>query len=462
MENKVALFFSCLVGFVLWASLFGRRTSLLAGGFGRHGAALCATIGVLGTFTGIFLGLLEFDVTRIDHSVPKLLAGLKIAFFTSILGMGAAVLLRIVETLPFFRPDQEPRSETTPETIHQTLHKIDDTLSQSAAKQAEALAELRKAISGEGESSLVTQMQKLRLSVEDGNRQLIAEFKQFSETMAEKNSDALIEALEKVVRDFNTQLNEQFGENFKQLNQAVGALLEWQKRYRTHIETMEKHIEESVTALQGSETAMNNISEHMSRIPEALTKLHELLDGFSSTATTLQGLMHNHHAATEDLRAHLDAVASLKEQVLEAFPTIEKNIAGLTEGFISTTQKALGEQAEAFAKLSQGYDELQQKGGETQEAFHSAMDVALENVRTQLSGALDTHTETINNSATEMQRRHQEFSRGLEDGVKRSLEIMSQQLASLSEKFVADYGPLTDKLKNLLDAIDQGTNRERR
>jgi len=40
--------------------------------------------------------------------------------------------------------------------------------------------------------------------------------------MAENNSKALIEALQEVIRDFNAKINEQFGENFKQLNEAVG------------------------------------------------------------------------------------------------------------------------------------------------------------------------------------------------------------------------------------------------
>ena len=45
---------------------------------------------------------------------------------------------------------------------------------------------------------------------------LIFEFKSFAEKMVENNQKAIIEALQEVIKDFNTKLNNQFGENFKQ------------------------------------------------------------------------------------------------------------------------------------------------------------------------------------------------------------------------------------------------------
>jgi hypothetical protein len=38
-----------------------------------------------------------------------------------------------------------------------------------------------------------------------------------------------------VVKDFNARINEQFGENFKQLNEGVAKLLVWQEQ---HVETI--------------------------------------------------------------------------------------------------------------------------------------------------------------------------------------------------------------------------------
>lgn len=52
---------------------------------------LTATMGVLGTFIGIYMGLHSFDVNNISVSVPGLLEGMKTAFLTSIVGMIGAI-----------------------------------------------------------------------------------------------------------------------------------------------------------------------------------------------------------------------------------------------------------------------------------------------------------------------------------------------------------------------------------
>ena len=55
--------------------------------------SLVSTLGVLGTFFGITVGLCNFDTSDLDNSIPLLLSGLKTAFFTSIAGMISSMVL---------------------------------------------------------------------------------------------------------------------------------------------------------------------------------------------------------------------------------------------------------------------------------------------------------------------------------------------------------------------------------
>ena len=57
------------------------------------------SVGVLGTFVGIFIGLQGFDPDDIMNSVNQILSGLKTAFFTSIVGMSVATTLSIIQKL---------------------------------------------------------------------------------------------------------------------------------------------------------------------------------------------------------------------------------------------------------------------------------------------------------------------------------------------------------------------------
>ncbi|MBL3601400.1 MAG: MotA/TolQ/ExbB proton channel family protein [gamma proteobacterium endosymbiont of Lamellibrachia anaximandri] len=56
---------------------------------------LLTSIGILGTFVGIVIGLLAFDPADIDNSISLLLDGLKTAFITSLAGMGLSIIYKI-------------------------------------------------------------------------------------------------------------------------------------------------------------------------------------------------------------------------------------------------------------------------------------------------------------------------------------------------------------------------------
>lgn len=60
--------------------------------------SIISTLGVIGTFGGITIGLRGFDVDHLDQSIPILLGGLKTAFYTSLFGMIGSLLLRNLVT----------------------------------------------------------------------------------------------------------------------------------------------------------------------------------------------------------------------------------------------------------------------------------------------------------------------------------------------------------------------------
>lgn len=412
--DSTALFFALVISSVFVLALLARFDERLQRfrGLERSGPTLLTTLGVLGTFVGIALGLLDFDVRNIDESVPQLLAGLKVAFLTSILGLATSIVLKAVQTLT---PEPETEeAEVTPEVIHAALKAIREGIDKAASQERDLLEDLRKSVSADSDSSLLTQIQKLRTDFKDGQNELTKEFRQFAETMAENNSKALIEALEQVIRDFNTQLNEQFGDNFKQLNEAVSALLTWQENYREHVEALEHRLEAAVQATESSEQALREIEDHTKQIPVTLQSLQDILKG---------------------LDEHLETVAELKDKAIKAFPVIDDNLAKLTNRLgesvqqaIQRSDKALQLQQDAHTKLHHGFDQLLENAQQTQKQFE------------------DTLKETLSRIEKELE----ELNPRMERTLHQSIEIMGGHLASLSEKFVADYTPLTEKLRSVV------------
>ncbi|RKZ84842.1 MAG: hypothetical protein DRR19_17190 [Candidatus Parabeggiatoa sp. nov. 1] len=91
--------------------------------------SIIVSMGLLGTFVGIVLGLWEFDTQDIAASVPQLLEGLKFAFITSIIGIFLSVLLSGLQA----KPNKQSKEETVIQrldVISQTLVTISDTVKQ--------------------------------------------------------------------------------------------------------------------------------------------------------------------------------------------------------------------------------------------------------------------------------------------------------------------------------------------
>lgn len=86
----VFVFLGC-IGLVLY---FKKKDKLIANRrIVEYFPTFVSTLGVLGTFYGITVGLLAFDTTDLDKSIPGLLDGLKTAFFTSLAGMIGSMIL---------------------------------------------------------------------------------------------------------------------------------------------------------------------------------------------------------------------------------------------------------------------------------------------------------------------------------------------------------------------------------
>ncbi len=462
VEDEIAYLFSAAI--VMWlgaAILFLFVPGLNKSRFGGSLVAITpnslATLGVLGTFTGILIGLLDFDVQSIDESVPSLLAGLKIAFSTSIVGIAASILFRLVRTVA---PSKAETADATPEDIFSVLQEIRDDGRKSADASREQMQQLRSAISSDGDSSLLTQVQKLRTTLHDGQTELIKEFREFSEHMVENNQRAIVQALEEVIRDFNQNLTEQFGENFKELNSAVASMVEWQNKYREHVDSLQDRLEAAVKSIEATQLALSKVEEHSASIPQAIEKLEPALTGINTQS--------------EVLHVNLDAFSQLRDKAIEAFPIIEANLEKITSDLgasvsdaVAKSQASLAESQSSFDKISSGYGTLLTSAEEAQGAISKGVSDAMTQMNERASQEFNRHGELIEAAAGEAQKAIQEawtsssekinqqfadFDQQMQQELQRSLELLGSNLASLSEKFVSDYSPLTEQLRTLVNA----------
>ncbi|MBW2030151.1 MAG: MotA/TolQ/ExbB proton channel family protein, partial [Deltaproteobacteria bacterium] len=125
----------------------------------QSAASIVTVIGILGTFVGIAYGLYEFNPAEIEISIPNLLAGLKIAFVTSIFGIFLSVILKFRAAYVARKAEKAGERAPTGATIDDlaaSLWKIYESQKEEAETTRKSLASIENALTGEGETTVVT------------------------------------------------------------------------------------------------------------------------------------------------------------------------------------------------------------------------------------------------------------------------------------------------------------------
>jgi methyl-accepting chemotaxis protein len=262
-------------------------------------------LGILGTFSGIFVGLLYFDVKDIAGSVPPLLEGLKTAFGTSIAGLFFSIGLTIIEAV-------------RPVAFRKTGDPVADTLVRVFQEFEPMMLDLRSA---SRDQTVATQAMRETMD-------------QTMEKLAKGVTDEIIDALQGVISDFNNNLKEQFGENFKQLNEACLKLVEWQEKYIPLVDA-------STGAINGAILAF----EHLKAQSDAMISTHQnLLVTLQSVGEDTRGLA----GASEQMGRAID---ELKTTLSRADLVIEslKGRIELTEGVFNHALDAVERKTQEVA-----------------------------------------------------------------------------------------------------------------
>ena len=232
--------------------------------------------GVFGTFFGILIGLLDFNVNDIDKSVSELLEGLKVAFTTSVVGMFFALIFSAVTII---RPPPADKGDDIPDAIHKILKEQKNLLQELVEEQTTTRRDQEK---------------------------LIKEFREFERKIV----DDLVKAIEEIAHNFDVILQDLVGESFKKLTEAVNQLVEWQENYKGYIEKTEQRLNEIVTSIEATKAALETIRIHTEAIPDSVKRLEEILKAVNFT---------------------IEAFAELREKAGEALPSIEENLGKITE-----------------------------------------------------------------------------------------------------------------------------------
>lgn len=411
------------------------------------------TIGIFATFLGITLGLLDFNMNDVENSLPNLINGIKTAFLASALGVLSALTIKFRYT---FWGAKAPAADTPVQDAT-----IDDIVRQLQLS-GKSLDKLHYSLVGHEEASLLTQLKLIRSDQNDQLSHLHQAFVEFANTQAENNSNALIDALKAVIRDFNEKISDQFGENFKQLNAAVGKINDWQEQYRQQMQEM---------IAQQTQTAAN-----MQQAGESFSQVVEHAHAFSQTAVNIERTIGAFSALEQALEANLTELASVIDVTKSGIPDIEHRVSGIIsdiqrgaqasanimtehlQGATQTLQSSVGhftaQMTLSAENMAHNVSEQNIKTNETIQKASTQLQQLMTSMSQEMTQYIQRHNESITTNITDMTENTKKqvtaLDAALSDALKKSLDSLGQQLASLSSKFTQDYTPLTERLKEVV------------
>ncbi|SHO81099.1 putative membrane protein [hydrothermal vent metagenome] len=296
------------------------------------------SLGVLGTFIGIFIGLQNFNPEDMKNSINSILLGLKTAFLTSIAGMVVAIFLAIIEK---FKEDKSNSTSKNEYLLSAILKKLDllEHLNSTESRD-KIIGELERLRTVQRDTRDETKkvsdsIDILKDTSNKQNEELISilnrNFTKMNisleiaiDKLSKGATEEIIKALETVIQEFNQELQSSFGDNFVKLNEAVINLLTWQENYKTHIETLDKKLDLSTTSIEKSKESLEIIS----------SKNEDILEVYKSLAQMINTSKRQINRLNEELETYGD----LSDNAKDMFTTIEESIKNTEETFKSLSQ----------------------------------------------------------------------------------------------------------------------------
>lgn len=258
----------------------------------RDFKSIIMTLGVLGTFVGVFIGLLDFDINNIEASIPYLLDGLKIAFYTSIVGMTIAILISIYQRSIGFKIDNKDNLDFI--TIQsKKLDKLDELVNIATAnlESKNVLLEIKEMLK---KSELLTAS---NININDTLKKIQDSISQDIVKQIDSLSKSLVKEIEKLSNDFSSDvicstnnlsneftntINLHFSENFKRFNKAVDNLLDWQEEHKKNILDSNDILAQSAKSVKAVDEIISKIIERDEKTIELYKEVSNIMQEYKS------------------------------------------------------------------------------------------------------------------------------------------------------------------------------------
>ena len=463
-----------------------------------------STLGVLGTFAGITMGLYYFDTNDLTHSIPLLLNGLKTAFFTSLAGMvgslilsgqvnklfdektggisdsaeAAGIIVKAVDRLKE-QTEQQLQSQTLfYNAIQQLVQKIDQStssLSQNTNTMSLALNSIGIELSAikENQASMEGKTESILLSVgniEETEKSVLTKAGERNNTIGEilDHASALVSGQEEInghVSTFGEKLHGEIVEIEDKMSETNNLLTE---KFDEFSELLKKSNTEALVEV------MKTVTEEFQKQMNALINklIQENFDQLNKSVERLNVWQQENKEMIQSLTSQYKQMAENFESTSTSLTRVDEDTRQLvSEGgklhqIVDMLNKVIVED-EKFIKISSGLQstaELAKTNYEQFDASTKALNDWVKKQRNFVDGvvALIQKLDELNKLRDYGEQFWQETRKGMNEGVsiiKSGTDSLNQQVSGLNNQFYARLSTTLAQLDNCIQALVEKAER---
>lgn len=371
---------------------------------------------------------------------------MKTAFITSVTGLLLSIILKIWASI---HQDKSENLDLDQVDASNILKFIEHHLTEQTNTQKKTAV-----IHEELLQALTTHHEYVKQNNQQFAANLWDKLEKTAQILTKSATEEVILALNQLIKDFNYQLTEQFGENFKQLNHTVFGLIKWQENYKQQLEQMQVQYQNHTNAVAATQQAIDNIHDNLSHIAHHAQSIPDSMERLA-VAIELS------HTQIDTLYDHLAAFADMKDKAVAALPSLSEQIDTMLQGMDDASQK-LTEQFHQIHQSVKAQPSIMQSTTQelknTLERLVGQLEIDIKNITEKHAGSIKEQMNQLSNIAAQtledisdsIEGQINNFNTAEAKKIESDLQQMGSALISMTSQFTKDYKELVNHMNNII------------
>lgn len=286
-------------------------------------------LGICGTFVGLVIGLSDFDSSTAEamsSSIPALIEGIKIAFYTSIYGVIFSLIFNFMLNLILNELDRTIESFVAvfyEKVVPQPINDFTNSIVKYQQEQVDVMKQFAEEIAV-----------KMAKSFNELSAPTFEKISSTIDNMSEKMVSRQSEGMGEVVDSFIQSMNKSLDGEFDNLSKTIHSICEWQKDMMGDMQSVIDEVNKSAENITSINIATENILNNLNLYTQSLS------DYQISVNEAYMVIDDQKNSFNEMAKLQLDCIVRMGEHEA-GFENSLKSIGENFQQFVIITQKLI-------------------------------------------------------------------------------------------------------------------------